>query len=265
VKLSACIIAQDEESRIRGCLESVGFADEVVVVDGGSRDRTAELARELGARVVTHPFDGHVEQKNRALGAAVHPWALCLDADERLSPELRAEIERLRREGPGDAAGFTFPRRTQYLGRWIRHGGWYPDRKLRLFRRDRGRWTGTNPHDRVEVDGPVRALSGDLLHFTYRDLSHHLRTVDAYTTIAAREKHRKGERFRRGALVFRPAGKFLRMYFLRAGFLDGLPGFLLAVTGAYYVFLKYAKLHELEKGSGPFSAAEKGPDPFSRP
>jgi glycosyltransferase involved in cell wall biosynthesis len=245
-KLSVCIVAMDEEENLADCLRSADFADEWIVVDSHSKDRTREVAASLGARVVERDWPGHVEQKNFALDQASHDWVLCLDADERVSPELRASIvDALGRADLPD--GFECARRTRYLGRWIRHGGWYPDRKLRLFRRSAGRWGGTNPHDHVRVEGRVDRLCGDLLHHSYRSLSDHLRTIDSFTTIAAREKHARGERSSLADRVLRPLGKFLRMYVLRAGFLDGWPGFAAAVSGAYYVFLKYAKLHELER------------------
>jgi glycosyltransferase involved in cell wall biosynthesis len=244
--LSVCVVAMNEEDRIGECLRSADFADEWIVVDSHSTDRTREVAAEQGARVIERDWPGHVEQKNFALTQATHDWVLCLDADERVSPELRAAIVAAlaRAELPD---GFRFARRNRYLGRWIRHGGWYPDRKLRLFRRSRGRWAGQNPHDRVHLEGPVELLPGDLLHDSYRSLSEHLRTIDSFTTIAAREKHSAGARARLTDLTLRPCGKFLRMYVLKAGFLDGLPGFLVAVSGAYYVFLKYAKLWEMTR------------------
>lgn len=244
-RLSVCVVAMDEERNVAECLRSADFADEWIVVDSHSKDRTRELAAQCGARVIERDWPGHVQQKNFALDQATHDWVLCLDADERVSPELRASILAAleRAELP---AGFECARRTRYLGRWIRHGGWYPDRKLRLFRRTAGRWGGTNPHDHVRVDGPVERLAGDLLHHSYRSLSDHLRTIDSFTTIAAREKHAAGRRAGLLDTTLRPLGKFLRMYVLRAGFLDGWPGFAAAVSGAYYVFLKYAKLREME-------------------
>ncbi len=245
-RVSVCIITKDEERNLPDCLASVRWADEVVVVDSHSRDRTRDLAAASGARVIERDFPGHVEQKNFAVDAANHDWVLCLDADERLSPELQAAIPRaLDRADLPD--GFEFARRTFHLGRWILHGGWYPDRKVRLFRRGRGRWGGVNPHDRVRVEGKVERLAGDILHYSYEDLGAHLRQVDFFTTIAAREKRARGERFALHRLLLRPPGKFVRMYLLKGGILDGLAGFVVAVTGAYYVFLKYAKLWELER------------------
>jgi glycosyltransferase involved in cell wall biosynthesis len=234
----------DEEDHIADCLRSADFADERIVVDSHSKDRTREVAASLGAKVVERDWPGHVQQKNFALSQASHDWVLCLDADERVSPELKASILAAM-ASPVLPCGFECARRTWYLGRWIRRGGWYPDRKIRLFRRSEGGWTGVNPHDRVEVRGRVERLDGDLLHFSYDSISDHLRTIDSFTTIAAREKHAAGARAGISGLLLHPLGKFLRMYVLKAGFLDGFPGFAVAVSGAYYVFLKYAKLREL--------------------
>ncbi len=248
-KLSVCVVAMDEEDRLGDCLRSADFADEWIVVDSHSRDRTREVAAELGARVIERDWPGHVAQKNFALDQATHDWVLCLDADERVSPELREALLRaLERQDLPD--GFEFARRTWYLGRWIRHGGWYPDRKLRLFRRSRGRWGGVDPHDHVHVDGRVERLPGDLLHYSYRSVSDHLRTIDSFTTIAAREKHARGRRAGLLDLTLRPLWKFLRMYVFRAGFLDGVAGLVVAALGAYYVLLKYVKLRELAAGAG---------------
>ncbi len=243
--LSVCVVAMNEERHIGACLRSADFADEWIVVDSHSTDNTRDIAAAAGARVIERDWPGHVEQKNFALDAATHDWVLCLDADERISPELRAAIlAALTRDELPD--GFTVARRNHYMGRWIRHGGWYPDRKLRLFRKSRGRWRGANPHDRARVDGRVETLDGDLLHESYESIADHLRTIDSFTTIAAREKHGRGERARPFDLTLRPFAKFLHSYFIKAGFLDGFPGLVIAVTGSLYVFLKYAKLRELQ-------------------
>lgn len=248
-KLSVCVVAMNEEAKIADCLRSADFADEAIVVDSHSTDRTREIAASLGARVVERDWPGHVAQKAHALSLATHEWVLCLDADERVSPELRASILAAL-ERSDLPAGFECARRTWYLGRWIRHGGWYPDRKLRLARRADAAWTGVNPHDRLEVKGRVDRLGGDILHFSYDSLSDHLRTIDSFTTIAAREKHASGEGAGFARCLLHPVGKFLRMYVAKAGFLDGFPGFAVAVSGAYYVFLKYAKLWELDHARG---------------
>ena len=247
--VSVCIITKDEEANLPDCLASVKWADEVVVVDSRSTDRTREIASAAGAKVVERDFPGHIEQKNFAVDQAKHDWVLCIDADERLTPELAASVQRAL-EDPGEHAGFEFARRTFHFGRWILHGGWYPDRKTRLFDRKRGRWGGRNPHDHVRVEGRLGRLEGDLLHYSYRDVSAHLRQIDFFTTISAKEKHARGVRFGLWQVALRPPGKFLRMYILKAGFLDGVAGFLIAVLGSYYVFLKYAKLRELERKDG---------------
>lgn len=249
--ISVCIICFNEERNIRDCLESVKWADEIIVVDSFSTDRTVEIAREYTDKVVQRKWPGHVEQKNVALEMAGCDWALSVDADERVSPELREQIQAVL-DGKGDpnVAGYEMPRKTFYLGRWITHGGWYPDRKLRLVRRGRAKWAGTNPHDHLYADGPTARLSGDLYHYTYRDISDHLRAIDGFTTISAEELRKKGKRFVLFHMLFNPPFKFLRMYFLRLGFLDGIPGWVVALLGSYYVFLKYAKLWELRRGGG---------------
>jgi glycosyltransferase involved in cell wall biosynthesis len=252
--VSACIITLDEERNIREALESVAFADEIIVVDSHSSDRTREIAGSfrghggISPRVIERDWPGHVEQKNFAVAAASHDWVLCIDADERVTPELRAEIEAAL-SSRGETVGYTMPRRTRYLGRWIRWGGWYPDRKLRLFRRSRGRWGGIDPHDQVRVEGPIASLSGDLLHYSYRGIEDHLRTIDSFTSIAAREKDLRGMGSPVLGMLFHPPFKFLRMYVLKQGFREGKAGLIIAALGAFYVFLKYAKLWELRSRS----------------
>ena len=245
--LCVCIITLNEEENIRDCLESVKWADEIVVVDSLSADRTVEIARGYSKRVVQRPWPGHVEQKNFALEQATCDWALSIDADERVSPELASEIQALLRAPGRPEVGYTVPRKTWYLGRWITHGGWYPNRKLRLVRRGAARWGGVNPHDHLYVDGPVGHLKGNLCHYTYRDISDHLKTIDKFTSIAARELHERGARHALAGMVLHPPGRFLKMYVLRLGFLDGMAGFLVAAMASYYAFLKYAKLWELRR------------------
>lgn len=249
-KLSCCIIAMDEEDRLGACLDSVAFCDEVVVVDSHSRDRTRELAAARGARVIERDWPGHVAQKDFAVRAATHDWVLCVDADERITPTLRAEIEALRARGfPGHAA-FDFPRLTNYLGTWVRHGTWYPDRQLRLFDRRRAHWGGHDPHDRVELAaGATRgALAGDLEHHPYRTLAEHLGTIDQYTTIMARGLFARGRRTGTLDLLLRPWVRFVRFYLLKRGFLLGRKGLVLALLAGHYVRLKYIKLALLERG-----------------
>lgn len=262
-KLSACIIAFDEEDRIGECLESVAFCDEILVVDSHSRDATREIAKAAGARVIERDWPGHVKQKEFAIREAAHDWVLCVDADERISAPLRAEIEALRARGFPDRAGWRIPRLSSYFGRWMRRGGWYPDLQLRLFDRRRGRWAGRDPHDRVELEpgaaAAVGRLAGPLLHHPYRSLEDHLRTIDRYTTTMAEGLYREGRRTRFGDLGLRPIGRFLRFYVLRLGFLEGWRGLLQARLAAHYVHLKYAKLRLLERAD----EVRRRPDPPS--
>jgi len=248
-RLSACVISFQEADRIGDCLRSLAFCDEIVVVDSHSTDGTPEIARALGARVIDRDWPGFVAQKEFALRAATHDFVLCLDSDERVSATLRREIEELRARGFSGAAGWTMPRCTSYLGSWIRRGGWYPDRQLRLFDRRRGHWGGHDPHDRVELDGPRGALSGDILHDAYRSFADHMRTVDRYTTIMAEGLHTRGERARSLDLVTHPLARFVRFYVLKRGCLDGWRGLLVAGMAATYAFLKYAKLLALQRGA----------------
>ena len=249
MRISACIIAKDEADRIAACLESVRFLDEVVVLDSGSCDGTQDICRRLGARVIETDWPGWVAQKNRAAAAATHDWVLSLDADERVDAGLKADLERLRSapgEGPADTAGFQVCRRVHALGRWIRHGGWYPEWRVRLFDRRKGRWGGMDPHDRFETQGRVERLrSGHLEHHTWRSLEDWVARLNRYSSTAAAGMFAAGRRAGFAAVVLRPAFRFLRMYVLRLGFLDGWAGFQLARLEAFGVFLKYAKLREL--------------------
>jgi glycosyltransferase involved in cell wall biosynthesis len=246
--LSVCIITRDEERNVAACLESVAFADEILVVDSESTDRTREIAAAHGARVIVQPFLGHVQQKQFAVDRASHDLVLCLDADERVDAVLARAIEDARSAaGDGAIAGYAVNRHTHHLGGFVDHGGWFPEWRVRLFDRRRGRWTGTDPHDRVEVDGAVRKLPGELLHYAYRDLSHHVAKIDSYTTIMAARRDERGERASLAKLVLRPPARFVRMYLLRGGFRDGTRGFVIAAMGAFYVFLKYAKLWERQR------------------
>ena len=255
MSLSVAIITLDEEDNLPRCLSSVaGLADEVVVVDSLSSDRTVALAREAGAKVVEQAFLGHVRQKQLALEACGGDWVLSLDADEWLDESLREAVRRIvsERDGAGtDTAraitGYRVNRRTFYLGAWIDHCGWSPEWRLRLVRRGRAHWTGTDPHDRLETDGVVADLPGRLCHRPYRSLSEHVATVNRYTDIMAARRREAGEGGSVWRLLSRPPARFLRMYVLRAGFLDGWRGLLVASIGAYYVFLKYAKLLAAER------------------
>jgi len=246
-QLSVVIITFNEERNLARCLASVKeVADDVVVLDSFSTDNTEAIAREHGARFVQHAFDGHIAQKNRAITHAAHSFVLSLDADEALDDRLRDSI---RRAKEGDADGYTMNRLTNYCGSWIHHGGWYPDVKLRLWESRKGAWTGIDPHDRYELGKGARIehLTGDLLHFSYYSIHDHLKQVNYFTDIMAKELRAKGRKASLVKLLVSPAAKFLGDYFMRLGFLDGWHGFVIAMISAHATFLKYAKLRELER------------------
>jgi len=245
--LSACIITYNEADRIEACLRSLSFCDEILVVDSHSTDRTRELAATLDARVIERDWPGHVKQKEFAIRAATHDWVLSVDADERVTPELHAEIVALRDAGFTTHAGWCFPRKTFYLGRFIEHGAWYPDRQLRLFDRRRSKWGGHDPHDKVQLDGSLGRLRGNLLHYSYRNFDDHLRTIDKYTTIMARGLFERGKRASPFALISHPLARFIRSYFIKLGFLDGWRGVVVAYLSAHYAGLKYAKLLVMQR------------------
>lgn len=246
-RLSVTIIAKDEEDRIGKAIRSVTFADEVIVLDSGSEDKTVALCRSLGVRVVGTDWPGYVVQKNRALEYAKHNWVLSIDADEWVSDELAESIQ-MALAGNPEVIGFWVARRQRYLGRWINHCGWYPDRRIRLFRRSQCRWVGTDPHDRIEANGPTHRLSGDLLHESYRDIADHVSTINRYSSIFAREAQEQGRRARWWDLVFRPPLFFLKRYLLSLGFLDGIHGVVVCGMGAFYVLCRWVKLLELQRG-----------------
>ena len=245
--VSACVIAYNEERNLRRCLESLDWADEIVVVDAFSEDRTPEIAREFTDRVFQNAWPGHVAQKNFAVDRASHEWVFAIDADEEVSPGLRESLRRAVREGDGRYRGYWVARRVYYLGRWMGHCGWYPEYRLRLFRKHAGRWTGINPHDRVAVNGSTSRLDGDLYHYPNESLNAHFETIGRYAEIWAREMAARGRRFRWMDLATRPPFRFFRMFILRLGFLDGVAGLVASGMGAVYVFAKYAKLWERQR------------------
>ena len=247
LRLSACIVCMNEADNIARCIESVSFCDEVVVVDSHSTDDTRRIAEDLGARVFERDWPGFGPQKEFAVAQARHDWVLCLDADEWLSSELREAIEALGAEQPGDLAGYRMARLSWYFGEWVDYGGWYPDRQLRLYHRERGSWGGKAPHEKVQTEQATRLLPGDLLHRPYRSLSDHLRKIDGYTTVMARDLHAKGKRSGLAGLLLRPLFHFLKFYLLKGGILHGVNGLLLSPLAAHYVFAKYAKLWLLQR------------------
>lgn len=246
--LSVTVVTLNEERNIRDCLESVRWAEEIVVVDALSTDGTVAIAREYTDRVFQNPWPGHFQQKNFALDRATHGWILSIDADERVSPVLRQEIEAVLAR-PDRAEGYTIPRRNMFLGRWMRHGGWYPDRVLRLFRKSCGRFGGINPHDRVELRGRLGGLHEPLVHFTYRSLDQYIDKQYRYACISAQERLKGRPHMKVGVptLAARPILKFLEVYLLKRGFLDGTYGLVTATFAAYFAFVKYARLWELSR------------------
>jgi len=244
--LSAAIITYNEEEKIQDCLDSVtGFVDEIIVLDSFSTDATEDICRkDPKVQFLQHPFDGHIEQKNRALEKCTSEWILSLDADERVSPELRSSIKKLLSENPG-IAGVKFPRLTYHMHRYIRHGGWYPNARYRLIRKGMAYWGGENPHDKLILKGKGVKIKGDLIHLTAEDLSHQVDTINKFSSIVALTRYNKGKKYHLWRLLLKPVSKFLEMYVLKRGFLDGTQGFIIAVSSSYSSFLKEAKQYEL--------------------
>ena len=250
MKISATIITYNEERNIARAIESLRSADEIVVADSGSSDRTVQIAQQLGARVVEQQWLGYAGQKNYAADQASHDWILAVDADEALSEMLEAEIWQLKKNGAQFDA-YSMPRLAQYLGKWILHSGWYPDRKVRLYNRQKAKWVGKYVHESVQVSGTVGRLDANLLHFTCQSLSEHLRTMDRYTTLAAEELVAQRRKIGWYQLVLDPAWTFFRTLVLKRGFLDGMEGMAIAWMGAIYQFLKFAKARNMKPGREP--------------
>ena len=250
--LSISIISCNEEANIARCLKSAAdLAEEIVVVDSGSKDRTREVAEGFGARVVHQDWLGHRDQKNVALGLCTKPWVLALDCDEELSPELRQSIESFFQDGSAEKFdGAECNRKVWFLGRWITHGDWYPDRKLRLFRREKSKWGGSPEHDYIELAGPTLRLEGDLHHYSFPSMSRYVEKINTFSDIFLARQKAEGKRWSVWANVTRPWWRFFRAYFLRRGFLDGFPGFWIAVSTAYFAFVRYSRKFEDEVGKG---------------
>lgn len=254
-RLSVCMIARDEARELEACLDSVAWADEiVVVVDLRSQDETEAIARSRATKVERRVYEGDIEQKRTCVGLASHDWVLLVDPDEVVSPELAKEIRRGIEGAQSGECAFEINRLTHHLGRWIRHGDFYPDWTVRVFRRSRSRWTGKNPHGKIEVEGRSVRLQGELWHRSYRDLADQVERIQFFSSEAARALHALGRKARVRDLVLRPPARFLRAYLLKQGFRDGVPGFWIAAATAFHVLLKYAKLWEMQRGQGPRSA-----------
>jgi glycosyltransferase involved in cell wall biosynthesis len=251
-KLSAAVICFNEEDKIARCLESLKrVADEIVVIDSYSTDKTREivedLARHMNITFLQNPFEGHIEQKNYALDQCTHEFVLSLDADEALSPELENSILEAKKSFQSD--GYRFHRLTNYNGFWVRHCGWYPDTKLRLVKKSVARWQGLNPHDILRLkSGKEEFLKGDLLHYSYDSISDHVGQTNKFTTISAKASYQMGTRSSLFKIITRPVLKFLKDYFLKRGFLDGRYGLIICTINALSAFLKYSKIRELELG-----------------
>jgi glycosyltransferase involved in cell wall biosynthesis len=261
--LTATVIARNEASNIRDALESIRFADEIVVIDAESTDGTAAIAREFTSSVHVRPWPGFVEQKNFAAERARFDWILSLDADERVTPALAQEIRDVLDAQP-PVAGFRVRRVSWYLGRWLRSTDWYPDWQLRLYDRRRARWAGQLVHESVKAEGPVGTLRSELQHFPYRDISHQLQTTDRYSTLAARQMAENGRRASAADVLVRPPLAFVRNYLLRRGFLDGAPGLVVSLLNSYYVLAKYAKLWETGHACSPSKSTPPPPGEEAR-
>ena len=245
MKISVSMIVRDEEDNIREVCESVAWADEIVIVDSDSSDRTVEIARELTDKIFEREFKGYKDKHEFADALTTGDWILWIDADERVTPELRKSIEKLRALDADQLAdGYRIARKTFYMDRWIRHSGWYPDYQMRLYRKNKSYWDGVAPHETARVNGRVETLNGELLHYTKRDLSEHHRVLDSYATLAAEHLVKTGMQVGAFSILIKSVAAFLRTYFLKQGFRDGVPGLIIAMFTAYGVFLKYAKVWE---------------------
>jgi glycosyltransferase involved in cell wall biosynthesis len=245
--VSVITITLNEERNIEACLQSVRWADEIIVLDSGSTDRTMELATRFTNRVERVEWKGYGGTRNMGLDRASGDWILWLDADERVTDDLAAEIQEILRVDNPAIAGYAVARRAYFLGRWIKHCGWYPSRVIRLFRRSQGRFTESRVHEELRVDGGVSNSRGDLVHYTDPDLHHYFEKFNRYTTLAAEDMKAAGRHCSLYDLLVRPSFTFVKMYLLRLGVLDGMAGFVLCVCSSAYVFTKYAKLWELTR------------------
>lgn len=245
MKISASIIVRNEEENVAALCETVAWADEIVIVDSDSIDRTVEIARKYTEKVFNREFRGYRDKHEFADSRTTGDWIFWIDADERVTPELRDAIEALRSRDPETLPdGFRIARSTQYLGRWIRHSGWYPDYQMRLYRKEASYWDGVAPHETARVKGRIETLPGEFLHYTKRDLSDHHRVLEEYATLGAEHLFKLGKRVRGVDLFVLPLASFIRTYLVKQGFRDGVQGLIIAMFTAYSVFLKYAKVWE---------------------
>jgi len=259
LSLSVAVITKDEEANLPRLLDSLERLQpaEVVIVDSGSTDATVAIARDYGAHVIETDWPGHVEQKNRALAACHQPWILSLDADEPISPELADNIrDLLVNESAPVNTGYEVSRLTWYLGDWLRHV-WYPEWRLRLVKNGAAQWTGYNPHDRLEVNGPTGRINGDIHHYSYADIDDHFRRSIDYARIGAEALAARGKPFRWHKIIFSPIARFIRLMVFRQGWRDGWRGWIIAWSSMFSAFLKYAFLYEIERGQRNFGTGTK--------
>jgi len=247
--LSVIVIALNEEANLPRCLESVKWADELVVADTGSTDRTLEIAKQRGAKTMQLEWEGFGKAKQGVLEAATCDWVLSLDADEVVSQNLGSEIQSLLKSDPPGLDGYFIPRRSMFLGHWMSHGGWYPDYVLRLFKREKGRFEDRKVHESLLLTGKAGRLKGELLHYSDPDLEHYLRKMNRYTSLSAQELHEEGRVASIGDVLFRPVATFVKVFLFRRGFLDGLYGLLLASFSSVHVLTKYVKLWLLSRNA----------------
>lgn len=249
-EVSAIVVCFNEEDNIRRCLESLKWCDEIVVVDSFSTDRTVEICREYTERVIQRHWAGYRDQKAFAHSQATKEWVFLVDADERVPSELRDEVQYALNRCSDDCVAFSVPRLVYYLGRWWWRGGWYPDYDIRIFRREKARWGGFDPHEKILVNGKVKRLRHPLHHYSYRNIEDHVRRINHFTSVSSRERRGQGKRWHWPDSLCRPALRFFHFYVWKRSFMDGFPGFFAAVTAALYVYLKYAKVRELELKEG---------------
>lgn len=256
VPISAFVICCNEEQQIRRCLSSIAWCDEIVVIDSGSTDRTIEIARDFTPHIHHKPWEGFVEQKRFGLAKCTNRWVLNIDADEEVAPELQSEIVALLEKDYAAALpydGYEISRVIFFLSRWWRRGGWYPEFRLRLMRRDTATWGGEDPHEKVSVRGSVGRLQGELRHFTYDDLADQVHSLNSHSSAAARSAYKRGVRASLVSVFSHAIARFTKFYVVRRGYREGTAGLIVGVLEAYYAFLKYAKIWELGRTPGDHS------------
>lgn len=253
VPVSACITTFNEELKLPLCLKNLDFVDEIIIVDSGSQDKTIQIAQQFTDKIFIREFDNYVNQKNFCLSKAKHRWVLALDADEVITTKLKAEILLILKNTPKYNA-YYIPRLSFYLGRWIKHGGWYPNYQIRLFNKEQGIFSGLLVHETVQINGETTFLNNPLLHYSYNNISEHVKTINRYSDLTALEKYKLGKKSGVALSILESIWKFFSMYILRFGFLDGKAGLVIAIMGSYYNFLKYIKLYELNKKTNLFSS-----------